>query len=299
MCPGVGHRQVCYLCYSPLCLLSGVPPSSGCRPFARVPSSCCRLGKENAKDIIACGFDIAKTFIFSDFDYVGGAFYRNIHRIQRLVTMNQVRGIFGLSPDDNIGKIMFPSIQAAPAFPDSFPHMFGSRKDVRCLIPCAIDQDPYFRLTRDVAPRIGHNKPSLIEAKFFPALQGESGKMSASKASSAILVTDSAKQVKDKINKYAVSGGGVTLEEHRANGANLDIDVPWKWLQFLEPDDAKLQRIGEEYSAGRMLTGEVKAELIALCQDMVNRHQAARAAVTDEVVETFMAVRKMDNLWDK
>lgn len=49
-----------------------------------------RFGKENAKDIIACGFDINKTFIFSDFDYVGGAFYRNIHRIQRLVTMNQV-----------------------------------------------------------------------------------------------------------------------------------------------------------------------------------------------------------------
>ncbi len=128
-------------------------------------------GKQNAKDIIACGFDISKTFIFSDFDYVGGAFYRNIHRIQRLVTMNQVRGIFGLTTDDNIGKIMFPSVQAAPAFPDSFPHMFGDRKDVRCLIPCAIDQDPYFRLTRDVAPRLGHMKTSLIEAKFFPALQ--------------------------------------------------------------------------------------------------------------------------------
>lgn len=66
---------------------------------------------------------------------------------------------------------MFPSVQAAPAFPDSFPHMFGERKDVRCLIPCAIDQDPYFRLTRDVAPRLGHFKTSLIEAKFFPALQ--------------------------------------------------------------------------------------------------------------------------------
>jgi hypothetical protein len=26
-----------------------------------------------------------------------------------------------------------------------FPHIFGNRKDVRCLIPCAIDQDPYFR----------------------------------------------------------------------------------------------------------------------------------------------------------
>jgi len=30
-----------------------------------------RLGKENAKDIIACGFDITKTFIFSNVDYVG------------------------------------------------------------------------------------------------------------------------------------------------------------------------------------------------------------------------------------
>lgn len=31
-----------------------------------------RLARENAKDIIACGFDISRTFIFSDFDFVGG-----------------------------------------------------------------------------------------------------------------------------------------------------------------------------------------------------------------------------------
>lgn len=61
--------------------------------------------------------------------------------------------------------------QAAPSFPDCFPHMFGTRKDVRCLIPCAIDQDPYFRMTRDVAPRLGQQKPALIESRFFPALQ--------------------------------------------------------------------------------------------------------------------------------
>lgn len=27
-----------------------------------------RLARENAKDIIACGFDVARTFIFSDFE---------------------------------------------------------------------------------------------------------------------------------------------------------------------------------------------------------------------------------------
>ncbi|KAI3763640.1 hypothetical protein L2E82_13634 [Cichorium intybus] len=31
--------------------------------------------------------------------------------------------------------------------------------------------DPYFRMTRDVAPRLGYNKPALIESLFFPALQ--------------------------------------------------------------------------------------------------------------------------------
>ncbi len=41
-----------------------------------------------------------------------------------------------------------PSPQAAPSFADSFPHIYGTRKDVKCLIPCAIDQDPYFRMTR-------------------------------------------------------------------------------------------------------------------------------------------------------
>jgi len=38
--------------------------------------------------------------------------------------------------------------QAAPSFPDSFPHLFGAGKKLRCLIPCAIDQaraDPAVR----------------------------------------------------------------------------------------------------------------------------------------------------------
>lgn len=30
-----------------------------------------KMAYENAKDIIAIGFDVAKTFIFSDFDYIG------------------------------------------------------------------------------------------------------------------------------------------------------------------------------------------------------------------------------------
>jgi len=61
-------------------------------------------------------------------------------RIQKCVTFNQAKGIFGFCGTDCIGKISFPSIQAAPSFSCSFPQIFGGRKDIPCVIPCAIDQ---------------------------------------------------------------------------------------------------------------------------------------------------------------
>ncbi len=101
-----------------------------------------RLAYENAKDIIACGFDMNKTFIFSNLDYMGqcSAFYKNICRIEKCVNVNQVRNIFGFTDSDCIGKISFPAIQAAPSFSSTFPFIFDSKKDIACLIPCAIDQ---------------------------------------------------------------------------------------------------------------------------------------------------------------
>ncbi|XP_015085713.1 tryptophan--tRNA ligase, cytoplasmic [Solanum pennellii] len=256
-----------------------------------------RLARENAKDIIACGFDISKTFIFSDFDYVGGAFYKNMVRVAKCVTYNKVVGIFGFTGEDHIGKVSFPPVQAVPSFPSSFPHIFGN-ENIRCLIPCAIDQDPYFRMTRDVAPRIGYHKPALIESSFFPALQGENGKMSASDPNSAIYVTDSAKEIKNKINRYAFSGGRDSIELHRKYGANLEVDIPFKYLGFFLDDDAEMEHIREEYGSGRMLTGEIKKRLVEVLTDLVERHRRARAAVTDEMVDAFMAVRPLPNMFN-
>lgn len=70
-------------------------------------------------------------------------------------------------------------------------------------------------MTRDVATRLKLKKPALIHSKFFPALQGDNTKMSASDPNSAIFVTDTANQIKKKVNKFAFSGGRTTVEEHR------------------------------------------------------------------------------------
>ncbi len=60
-------------------------------------------------------------------------------------------------------------------------------------------QDPYFRMTRDVAPRLGYQKPSLLHSTFFPALQGAKTKMSSSDPNSSIFLTDTPKQIKNKV----------------------------------------------------------------------------------------------------
>lgn len=250
---------------------------------------------ENAKDIIACGFDINKTFIFSDLEYMGASpsFYKNVVKIQKHVTFNQAKGIFGFTDSDCIGKISFPAIQAAPSFSSSFPQIFRDKTDVQCLIPCAIDQDPYFRMTRDVAPRIGYPKPALLHSTFFPALQGAQTKMSASDPNSSIFLTDTAKQIKTKVNKHAFSGGRDTVEEHRRFGGNCDVDVSFMYLTFFLEDDDKLEQIRKDYTSGAMLTGELKKALIEVLQPLVAEHQARRKGVTDEIVKEFMTPRKL------
>lgn len=44
------------------------------------------------------------------------------------MTFSQAKGIFGFENTSNIGQIGFPAVQAAPALPDTFPHMFGDNK---------------------------------------------------------------------------------------------------------------------------------------------------------------------------
>ncbi|KAI9843480.1 MAG: tryptophan--tRNA ligase [Sclerophora amabilis] len=254
--------------------------------------------RRNAKDIIAVGFDPKKTFIFSDFDYMGGAFYQNVVKVSRCITHNASKAVFGFNETDSIGKYHFASVQTATCFSSTFPHIFGTdpkkSSQVPALIPCAIDQDPYFRLGRDIAPRLGYPKPALIHAKFFPALQGSSSKMSASVDSSAIFMSDTPKNIEKKINKYAFSGGQATITEQRELGGNPDVDVSYQYLSFFSDDDDELEAVRQSYVKGDLLTGELKKKCIVKLQEFVKGFQERRQAVTEELLDEFMKPRPLE-----
>lgn len=256
-----------------------------------------RFAFENARDIIACGFDEKNTLIFSNLAVASHKinlpeFSPMADAIGIKTTNNKVRAVFGFSGEDNITKNYFPARQAVPAFSTIFNHVFGLDKPIPCLIPCGIDQDPYFRITRDVSQKLNHPKPALIHSKFFPALQGLKKKMSSSDELSAIFLTDTPAQIKNKINKYAFSGGGDTIEEHRAKGGNCEIDVAFQYLIYLLDDDAKIEELRQAYSSGELLTGQLKKEAIALLQKLVAEHQERRAQVTDEIVRRYMTASR-------
>ena len=94
--------------------------------------------------------------------------------------------------------------------------------NIPCLIPYGIDQDPHFRIARDVLPKLGYLKPASIMSIFIPPLSGVEGKMSSSDPNYAIFVTDSENTVRRKINKYAFSGGKTSVEEHKKFGGDPD-----------------------------------------------------------------------------
>lgn len=228
---------------------------------------------ENILDIIAAGFDPDKTFIFQDTEYVG-RFYATLLKVARRINFSWTKAVFGFTPQTNIGMIFYPSIQILPT-------LFERR---RCLIPSGIDQDPFWRIQRDLAEGMGYYKAAAIHSKFLPALTGPEGKMSSSAPQTSIFLHDDDKMIRDKIIRHAFSGGQPTAKLHRRLGGNPDVDVPYQWLyMFFESDDARMSQIREDYRSGKLLSGEIKEIFIEKILKFMEEHRRRREEARETI----------------
>ena len=232
---------------------------------------------DNALDIIALGFDPEKTRIFLDTEYAR-TLYPIALEVAKRVTFSAARAVFGFDSSTNIGMVFFTSMQSAPAF---LPAILSGR-NVPVLIPCAIDQDPHFRITRDVAPKMGYYKPALIHSRFFPSLLGLD-KMSASIPETSIFTTDSPELARTKIAN-AFTGGRTTVQEQRDRGGVPDICAVYQYSFYLfEQDDKRAVELREECLRGARACGECKNELADKVVQFLKHHQAAREQARDRI----------------
>ncbi len=237
-----------------------------------------KVGYDNILDVIAMGFDPKLTRILVDTEYIHHLYPIAVEAAKR-ITFSTTQAVFGFSNSNNIGEIFYTSIQAAPAF---LPSVLA-KKPVPVLIPCGIDQDPHFRVARDVAPKLGFPKPALIHNKLLMSLQGPNAKMSASIPESSIFTTDSEPSAHKKINN-AFTGGRATVEEQRRLGANPDICPIFNFYEYIfDPDDAHLAEVRRTCKSGERLCGECKQELWGLVQPFLKKHHEAREKARDRV----------------
>ena len=237
---------------------------------------------ENMLDVIALGFDPKKTHFIVDTKHAG-IMYPEAIKVAKRITFSTIKSAFGFTDSNNIGSIFYTSMQTVPVF---LPSVLSGKKRP-CLVPLGVDQDPHFRISRDVVQKLGYHKPAILHSKLMSPLAGADGKMSSSTAAQAILTTDSPKQVKKKINKYAFSGGRATVEEHRKKGGDVSVDVACQWLKYFEFDDKKLEKIYADYKSGKLLSGEVKSILIDKVNEFLAEHQKRREKAV-KLVDKFL-----------
>jgi len=236
-----------------------------------------RFSEDNILDLIALGFKPGKTFIFEDFLYTDA--YRYAAKIAKRITYSEAKAVFGLKPENNIGWSFYPAMQAAHIL---FPQFMRGKH--MSVVPVGIDQDPFIRLTRDIATGKDFNfeKPAALHAKFVPSLTGDA-KMSSSEGTQ-IFLSDTEKEVENKIKRYAFSGGRDTIEEHRKHGGLPEKDVSFQYLKFFfEPNDEKLKNIYNDYKSGKLLSSELKEILIEKINSFLKEHQKKKKLAKENI----------------
>ena len=235
---------------------------------------------ENALDLIALGFKPENTFIIYDVEDID-LLYDVTLEVAKRITYSTARASFGFQDSTNIGWIFWPALQAAPCF----IHKKLTGENVPALIPAAIDQDPYWRVTRDIAQKLGYYKPAQIHCRFLPGL-GAGGKMSASEPETSVFTMDPPELVKRKIWN-AFTGGKGTATEQRKTGADPTACSIYQYYYFLfEEDDRMLAERERECKTGERLCGECKKDLTERLNKFLGEHRRRREKAKD-VIEKY------------
>lgn len=235
-----------------------------------------RWGLENLADLLALGFDPKKTHVFFDTRSIA-AMYPLAVDVARKIPYSTVKAVFGFPPSTNVGLVFYTALQSVPCF---YPSWVAGT-DVLCLIPCGIDQDPHFRVTRDLAERLGYPKPALLHSQMMPGLLGQDRVMSTTgeQKDNALFLSDPPKEVERKLKK-AFTGGRATVEEQRRLGATPEICSVWAlWRTKFAPETAEFEKITRDCKSGALLCGDCKGMLIERVNGQIAKHLVAREAV--------------------
>jgi tryptophanyl-tRNA synthetase len=196
------------------------------------------------------GFTDTNTTFHINSKNIGPSEYQIMIQLMGLITVEELGNIFGKK--DNIGEYFYVFYQMMPCF---------LNRDSQCIVICGVDQDPFFRLARNFAKKLGFKPPIVLYTKNVPGLDG-SEKMSTSvPLSNPIFLSDNPETIKNKIFSIKKVGAG-TLDELFEFGANLESDTLIQLIRLFESEPMMINLIERAYTQG--FNCEVQEDTIEL-----------------------------------
>ncbi len=184
------------------------------------------------------GFNNRNTTFHINSKDIGTKEYNIMIKLMNLVTVEQLSNIFGKKA--NIGEYFYVFYQMVPCFlsPNS-----------QCIVICGVDQDPFFRLARYLAKKIGYKPPIVLYTRNVPGLDGSEKMSTSNPTSNPIFLSDDQNTIKNKIMGIKKVGAG-TLDELFESGANLNSDTLIELARLFETNKDLLNIIEKGYSLG-------------------------------------------------
>lgn len=204
------------------------------------------------------GFNNSNTTFHINSVDIGPREYNLMLKLMSMVSLVELSHIFGKK--DNIGEYFYVFYQMVPCF---------LSPEFQCIVVCGVDQDPFFRLARNLAKRLGYKPPIILYTHNVPGLDG-SDKMSTSiPQSNPIFLTDDNNVIKNKIFGIKKVGAG-SLNELFDKGADLESDTLIKLARLFEPNRQLLHLIEKGYSIGFDNTNTIDLEIIDKLSNLIS-----------------------------
>jgi tryptophanyl-tRNA synthetase len=209
--------------------------------------------------------------------------YSTVIQMLGMVSVNTLNHIFG--EKDNLGEYFYPLLQILPSLSTTR----------QCIVVAGVDQDPFFRLARELARRLKCIPPIVFYTRSVPGLDG-SEKMSTSVPESMpIFLDDSPELIREKVSKIRKVGAG-SLNELFEKGATLEEDIPVKLLSFFDTNPANLSLLTTAYTKG-LCEKDEKERLLALVPEKGVKGRDGRVMVTSLGVREYLTNVLVQLVW--
>jgi tryptophanyl-tRNA synthetase len=162
------------------------------------------------------------------------------------------------------------------------------------LIPVGEDQNPMIEQTNEIARRFNHIYQAQVLKEVKPLigaqgrLPGIDGKAKMSKsAGNAILLKDSADEIKKKVQKMFTDPGHLRIQDP----GKIEGNTVFTFLDIFDPRKEEVAGLKEHYQRGGLGDGTLKVRLTEVLEEMIGplrRRREEHEAHKDEVMKLLL-----------